>query len=193
LKALHRPDLFQWSAFDAARNVDFHGYCVVRPSGNILVDPLPMSEHDLQHLATLGGCAHIVVTNSDHTRGALALKERFGARLYGPAGEQGAFPADAWLAGGDRLDGALCFVVQGSKTPGELGLILGDTLLFGDVVRAHRADTLHLLPAEKLRDPLQVKESLSPLLDIPGWDPVLVGDGFPMFRGGREALRMLLS
>ena len=46
MKSLHRPDLYTWSTFDEARDVDFHGLCWHRPEGNVLIDPLPLSAHD---------------------------------------------------------------------------------------------------------------------------------------------------
>jgi metallo-beta-lactamase superfamily protein len=36
----------------------------------VLIDPLPLSAHDEQHLRELGGAQWIVVTNSSHVRGA---------------------------------------------------------------------------------------------------------------------------
>ena len=54
MKQLHRPDLFNWSVFNEDRNIDFHGLCWVRPEGNVVIDPLPMSDHDRQHLQSLG-------------------------------------------------------------------------------------------------------------------------------------------
>ena len=73
MKRLHRDDLFGWSVFDESRNIDFHGLAWVRGDGNVIVDPVPMSAHDEAHLGELGGAATIVVTNSDHTRDAVAL------------------------------------------------------------------------------------------------------------------------
>jgi len=70
MKSLHRPDLFAWSRFDESRNVDFLSVTWVRPAGNLLIDPLSMSEHDRAHLQALGGAAWIIVTNSDHIRDA---------------------------------------------------------------------------------------------------------------------------
>ena len=90
MKRLHRPDLFGWSVFDEKRNIDFHGLLWVRSGGNVLVDPLPMSAHDAAHLQTLGGATHVVVTNSDHTRGALELSRLLGATLCGPRAERDA-------------------------------------------------------------------------------------------------------
>ena len=53
MKLLHRPDLFGWSRFDESRNLDFCSVAWVRPGGNVLIDPLAMSEHDRAHLEAL--------------------------------------------------------------------------------------------------------------------------------------------
>ena len=66
MKQLHRKDLFGWSEFNKERNLDFHSVLWVRDGGNVLIDPLPMSEHDHSHLQRLGGVNFIVITNSDH-------------------------------------------------------------------------------------------------------------------------------
>ena len=76
MKSLHRPDLLGWSRFDEKRNVDFCGVAWIRPGGNVLIDPLPMTEHDRAHLEALGGATLIIITNSDHTRGAQGLAQR---------------------------------------------------------------------------------------------------------------------
>lgn len=195
MKSLHRPDLFTWSEFDPSRNVDFHGLCWVRPEGNVLVDPLPLSPHDAAHLATLGDVRWIVITNSDHTRAARALAETTGAALLGPAAERETFPfpCDRWLADGDEVvPGLVALALDGSKTPGELALVLaGDTLICGDLVRAHRAGSLMLLPDGKLADKQAAVASVRRLADLPGIEVVLVGDGWSVFHGGREQLSAL--
>ena len=83
MKALHRPDLYSWSAFDRARNVDFNGTCLVRPDGCLLIDPMPLSDHDEAHLDSLGPVRWIVVTNSDHTRAAGDIAAHTGALQAG--------------------------------------------------------------------------------------------------------------
>ena len=127
MKRLHRPELYGWSRFDEARDVDFHSVCWTRPDGNVLVDPLPLSEHDRAHLEKLGGAALIVITNSDHTRGAADIARATGARLAGPRAEKETFPlgCDAWLADGDEpVPGLRVIALDGSKTPGELALVI---------------------------------------------------------------------
>ena len=195
MRALHRPDLFSWSVFDEARNVDFNGLAWIRPEGNVLVDPMPMRPHDRAHLESLGGAAWIVVTNSDHTRAAAEIAAWSGASIAGPAAERGAFAADRWLADGEALvPGLVALALAGSKTPGELALVLeGGTLITGDLVRAHRGGGLHLLPEAKLSEPAAARASARRLAALPGVEAVLVGDGWPAFRGGGALLREMVA
>ena len=195
MKRLHRDDLFGWSVFDESRNIDFHGVAWVRDGGNVLIDPVPTSAHDEAHLRELGGAATIVITNSDHVRDAGALAETFGARILGPRGEQDRFPirCDGWLGDGEAVvPGLIALAVSGSKTPGELALVLeGSTLVTGDLIRAHEGGRLCLLPDAKLADPGAARSSARRLAALPGIDAVLVGDGWPVFRHGGDTLREL--
>lgn len=196
MKALHRPDLFGWSRFDEARNLDFHGVYWAK-EGGVAIDPLALSAHDEAHVETLGGVAWVVVTNSDHVRDAANVATRFGARIAAPRGERESFPiaADRWLGEGDEVvPGLRVLELEGSKTPGELALVLeGTTLVTGDLVRCHAGGRLHTLPAPKLRDREAAIASIRRLTSLPGLDAVLVGDGWPVFRGGAEALRALVA
>jgi hypothetical protein len=197
MKALHRSDLFGWSQFDLARNLDFHGVAWIRPDGNVLIDPLPMSEHDLAHLDSLGGASFIVITNSDHTRAATDLAKRFGASLCGPAAERESFPLPCarWLDDREELvPGLRVRTLAGSKTPGELALVLEDTtLIAGDMLRGHVAGKLNLLPDAKLSDRAAALASVARLVsEHPRLDAVLVGDGWPVFRDGLARLRELI-
>jgi glyoxylase-like metal-dependent hydrolase (beta-lactamase superfamily II) len=195
MKRLHRPDLFCWSAFDESRNLDFHSLLWVRAGGNVAIDPLPLSPHDRKHLDEVGGVGLVVVTNSDHTRNAEWMARTFDARLAGPRAERDAFPlrCDLWLDDGDTpVPGLRAFALDGSKTPGELAFVLeGSTLVTGDLVRAHEGGRLTTLPAAKLRDAAAAVRSVRRLAALPGIEAVLVGDGWPIFRGGGDALREL--
>lgn len=197
MKRCHRPDLYCWSRFDEARDIDFHSYLWVRDGGNVAVDPLPLSEHDRTHLRSLGGVQTVVVTNSDHLRDAERLAAEFGARLCGPRAERATFgvECDRWLGEGDQLaPGATVLELDGSKTPGELALLLdATTLITGDLVRCHAGGTLTLLPDGKLRDRAAAIASVKRLLDYDGIEAVLVGDGWPVFRDGHARLRELVA
>jgi hypothetical protein len=197
MKRLHRPDLYGWSQFDPTRNIDFHGVLWVREGGNVLIDPLPLSPHDETHLAALGGADLIVITNSDHVRGAPAIANRTGAEILGPAGERTSFPivCARWVGDGEEVVGGLrALTLEGSKTEGELALVLdGTTLVTGDLVRAHEAGRLCLLPDAKLRDRRRAHASVRRLASLPGIEAVLTGDGWPVFRDGHRALAELVA
>jgi hypothetical protein len=198
MRRLHRPDLFTWASYDVGQQVDFNGFLWRRAGGNVVVDPVPLADHDRRHLEELGGAASIVITNSSHVRAAREIAARTGAPLLGPAGEREGFPVPCagWLADGDEpVPGLVVRELHGSKTDGELALVLeGTTAVFGDLVRAHHAGALMLLRREKLRDPARALDSLRRLRALhPRIEHVLVGDGWCAFRNGGVLLDELLG
>lgn len=197
MKRLHRADLYGWSAFQPHVDIDFNSVLWVRPEGNVAFDPLPLSEHDAAQVDKLGGIKHIVITNSRHVRGAVALIEKYGAEVMAPAGERATFPLpmapgfSRFLDDGDEpLPGLRVLQLGGSKTPGELALVLdGTTLITGDLVRSHRAGQLQILrPEQGLADRAQAAREVARLAALPGIEAILVGDGFCVFRDGARYL-----
>ncbi|MBR8833196.1 MAG: hypothetical protein DSM106950_03915 [Stigonema ocellatum SAG 48.90 = DSM 106950] len=87
MKLLHRQDLYSWSSFDEERNVDFNSIAWIRPEGNVLIDPLPLSTHDYNHLNSLGGVRWIAITNSDHVRASKEIAQITNAHIAGPAAD----------------------------------------------------------------------------------------------------------
>jgi Metallo-beta-lactamase superfamily len=197
MKLLHRPDLFCWSEFNSERNIDFHSIAWIRSAGNILIDPLPLSEHDLAHLQSLGGARWIVITNSDHIRASQAIAATTGAQIAAPQGERDTFPiaVDRWLSDGEEIvPGLEAIELHGSKTPGELGLVLEETTsITGDLVRAHQAGSLMLLPDAKLTDRALALASVRRLANLDRIETVLVGDGWHVFERGHFQLQALCA
>ncbi len=197
MKSLHRPDLYCWSEFNTDRNIDFHSIAWIRPQGNILIDPLPLSDHDWTHLESLGGAEWIVITNSDHLRASQEIAAKTGAQIAAPQGEQDSFPiaVQRWLTNGDSIvPGLQVIELHGSKTPGELALLLAEkTLITGDLVRAHQAGSLMLLPDVKLVDRSQAIASVQRLAALSHIETILVGDGWQVFQDGHQQLQNLLK
>lgn len=197
MKRLHKANLYCWSEFDQARNIDFHSYFWHRPQGNIVFDPLPLSPHDVEHIKSLGGVSTIILSNSDHVRDAESLAAMFGASICGPDAEQSDFPIECsqWLNEDSALVAELeIYCLTGSKTDGELAFVLeGDTLITGDLIRAHVAGELCMLPEAKLTDIAQAKASVKRMASITGIEAILPGDGWPVFRDGSKVLAELAA
>ena len=197
MKQLHRKDLFGWSEFNQERNIDFHSVLWVRESGNILIDPLPLSAHDLSHLQALGGASLIVISNSDHCRDAENIAEQTGAKIVGPAGEKDNFPihCERWISDNEEIvPGLIAYQLEGSKTAGELAFLLdNNTLITGDLIRCHIAGELCLLPDAKLTNQDLALKSVIRLANLSKIDTVLTGDGWPIFNHGSTALNRLIE
>jgi len=192
LKKLHRPDLFGWSIFNEERNIDFHGTLWVHPAGNVLIDPLPLNEHDENHLDSLGGASHLIMTNSDHVRDSAKILLFTGAKSWGPIAEIDHFPVDCdgWLKDGDQpVKNIEVFCMEGSKTPGELAILIDNTtLVTGDIIRTHVGGELSMLPDEKLQDRELAVNSIKRVADVKSIEAVIPGDGWPIFKNGHDAL-----
>ena len=164
----------------------------VNPAGNVLIDPLPLNEHDENHLDSLGGAAHIIITNSDHVRDAAKILLFTGAKSWGPLGEKEKFPleCDGWLQNGDKPTSNIeVFCMEGSKTPGELAILIDETtLVTGDIIRANEGGKLSMLPEEKLQDKELALNSIKRLAAIKSIEAVIPGDGWPVFKNGHDAL-----
>lgn len=197
MKALHKKNLFCWSQFDEDRNIDFHSYVWVRDQGNIVFDPLPLTAHNRAHLNSLGCVTHIIISNSDHVREAVELSTETGAQIWGPVGEKSSFPIDCakWLDEKEAvIEGLDVYSLSGSKTAGELAFVVeGETLITGDLVRAHSGGSLCMLPEGKLQDSEKAKDSVRKLAGISGITAVLPGDGWPVFRDAKQVLMELVG
>lgn len=197
MKLLHKNNLFCWTQFDEDRNIDFHSYLWIRPGGNVIFDPLPLTSHDENHLNALGNVSYIIISNSDHIRNAEILAEQTGAEVWGPAGEKASFPIKCakWLSESKSvIDGLDVYSLNGSKTEGELAFIVeGHTLITGDLIRAHSGGKLCMVPDAKLKDVKQARASVKRLALIKGIDAILPGDGWPVFNNGEQALLSLVE
>ncbi|MGE5047064.1 MAG: hypothetical protein ACM3PC_00745 [Deltaproteobacteria bacterium] len=190
------PGILTWQWFSERNGYDFNGYLLRHGTGNVAVDPVEMPDDVLDELAR-EGVARIVLTNRNHFRAAAKLKAKTSARIA-------VHPADAAFVRGqgvavdeDLAPGALLAgfeVLDASgKSPGEVALWSAERriLVVGDACVGKPPGQLALLPAKVIDDLPRLHESLRRLSDLP-ITSVLVGDGFPVLRSGREALLALV-
>jgi glyoxylase-like metal-dependent hydrolase (beta-lactamase superfamily II) len=191
------PGILTWQWYSERNGYDFNGYLVRHEDGNVAVDPVEMPDDVLEQLAR-EGVARIVLTNRNHFRAAAKLKAKTSARVA-------VHPADAAfvrgqgvavddeLSPGDRVAGFFEVLDASGKSPGEVALWSAERriLVVGDACVGKPPGQLALLPAKVIDDLPRLQASLRRLAELPA-ESVLVGDGAPVLRSGREALQALV-
>jgi uncharacterized cupin superfamily protein len=180
-----------WSVWQPDRNLFFNSFFIEAAGGNLVVDPLPLSEADAAEVAARGGIAWIAISNRDHERDARAVAARFGAKIAASEGDAPLLSGsiDRMLRDGDEIGGGYVLALDGVKTPGEFALHFPThrAVLVGDALWGTPAGALRLMPDEKLADPPRAVLSLRKIAAaLP--EHLLLGDGACIFGG---ALRVL--
>src|SRR3981189_322018 len=119
------PVIFTWPWFSARHGDDFNGWLVRHPQGNLCIDPVEMSNEVLEEISA-EGVARVLITNRNHFRSSMRVKERTGARIAIHAADA-AFARERGTAIDDDLHpgqrvGSLNVVPAQGKSPGEVAL-----------------------------------------------------------------------
>jgi len=191
-------DVYSWSVFDEARQLDFNGWYLRVEDTALLVDPPPLSAEEADELERLCAPQVIAITNANHVRAARAARDRFGARVMVPEDDEGRVDVDpdGTYADGDKFLGGELRAIQlhDQKTPGETALYWAERrlLLVGDALIGKPAGSISLLPSEKYADVAKARAGLARLgeLDVRS---LLVGDGASLLEEGGEVLRAFLA
>jgi len=191
------PGVLTWPWFSERQGYDFNGYLLRLPGGNLCVDPVEMTGEVLEEISAFG-VQRIVLTNRNHFRASMKVKERTGAPIaIHPA--DAAFTRakgtaiDEELVPGQRL-GPLEVVAAPGKSPGEVALHWAErrALLVGDACVGKPPGSCALLPDAVIDDKARLLDSLRALEQLE-FDALLLADGVPIVSGGRAALRRLLE
>jgi len=191
------PGILTWAWFSARHGYDFNGWLVRHPEGNLCIDPVEMPDDVLEEISA-GGVARVLLTNRNHFRASMRVKERTGARIAihpadaGFARQRGT-AVDDELRPGDRV-GPFAVVDAHGKSPGEIALHWPERriLLVGDACVGKPPGECALLPDGVIDDKSALIESLRGLARLE-CDSLLVGDGAPVLEGGRAALQRLVA
>ena len=191
------PGILTWPWFSARHGYDFNGWLLRHPQGNLCIDPAEMSNEVLEEISA-EGVARVLLTNRNHFRASMRVKERTGARIaIDPkdaafAREKGT-TVDDELRPGDRV-GPLVVVDAQGKSPGEVALHWPERriLFVGDACVGKPPGECALLPDAVIDDKRALIESLRRLAMLE-FDALLVGDGAPLLEAGRSALQRLVA
>jgi glyoxylase-like metal-dependent hydrolase (beta-lactamase superfamily II) len=191
------PGILYWGVLSEPHGYDFNGTLVRHPEGNLCIDPVEAGDAVLDRLAE-EGVARILITNRNHTRGALRVRERTGAPIAihpadsAHAREEGV-RADQDLSIGEEIGP---FEVRGAagKSPGEI--VLYDAarrlLVVGDVLIGNPPGELSVLPERVMDDPAGLRDSVRGLLAL-DLETVVVGDGVSVTSNAKKELEKLVA
>ena len=192
MKQLIFDDIYSWSIFSEMRQIDFNGHLWVRPEGNILIDPVPMIDSDLNQFDQLGGASLIVLTNQDHEREAEFFRKRTGADIVIHEADAAALEvaADRQITDGEEIvPGLRAIHLRYGKSSGEIALYFSEkrAVLSGDLIVGEPIGSLTLIAEEKLENPSKAALELRKILALP-FDAILVGDGHSILQDARQRL-----
>lgn len=191
------PGIYTWPWFSERHGYDFNGWLLQLPAGNLCIDPVEMPGQVLDEMAA-AGVQRIVLTNRNHFRASMKVKERTGAPIAihpadAPFARAKGTAVDEELLPGQRL-GPLEVVGAPGKSPGEVALHWPERriLLVGDACVGKPPGGCALLPDAVIDDKPRLVESLRALAQME-FDALLLGDGASIVSGGRAALRRLVE
>lgn len=191
------PGILTWPWFSARHGYDFNGWLVRHPGGNVCIDPVEMTDEVLEEIGR-EGAATVVLTNRNHFRASMRVRERTKARIaIHPADaafakEKGTV-VDEELQPGQRIGPFLAVDAHG-KSPGEIALHWPERriLIVGDACVGKPPGECALLPDAVIDDKQALIASLRRLSKL-DFDSLLLGDGAPVLEGGRTALERLVA
>jgi glyoxylase-like metal-dependent hydrolase (beta-lactamase superfamily II) len=190
------PGIHVWSLFSEERGTAFNGFAIETPEGAVLVDPVDPAEQGWERLDELAPYVGVYVTNRNHSRAAAEFRSRYDApvRIHEADAEQAEVDADQTLRGGETVAGTIELVNVPGKSPGELAFFVPGkrALIVGDLVIGVPAGELSTYPEQALDDPDELRRSAASLLGLQ-FDALLLCDGEPLVKGGKDALRRFVE
>ena len=189
------PGVWSWSRWQPDRGLDFNGFFVETPEGNLVVDPIEPDDQTLTELRERGVAA-VVVTNRDHERSTAAVVTATGALVIASALDAPLLThrVDRTVEPGEIVYGWTVLGLDGFKTAGEIVLYekARRTAIVGDALWGTPAGALTLMPDAKLADPDRAVLSARTLRTY-SIDHLLVGDGACVFGNALDVIGAMLD
>ena len=203
------PNLFTWAEIHgASRNQAYtwNSFLVQDESNSVraLIDPLPLSEGEIQQIDELGGPTHLMLTCTYHERSLTEFKRRWDSKvlIHENQVQDAEFAFDGTFADGDVLWDLVEVVrVPDVRHGEEVSFYLsphGGAFIFGDLLSGGRKDSgipdgkVGFNAPEYLVDLDTARLSLRILLHFE-FDLMCFGHGSPVVRGAKEVLRQFIE
>ena len=185
-------DVWIWSWPSPEKGYNFNGLLLKDGIHCVLVDPVSPGEAGLASLEPYAPFDAIYLTNKDHERLALEIRDKFETPVWIHEKDAGLLkgkPNHTFREGDRLLCGIEVLHLPDQKTPGECAFYIPHRglLIVGDALIGVPAGKLSMLPETKYRNFYRARigrERLRPLY----FETLLVGDGIPVLREAHEVL-----
>jgi len=191
IRHLHSPvaGIFCWKGYSEDVRTDLSATAIVTDEGLIFIDPIPLAEEAMEQLTAAGKPLKILLTNGNHQRDSLKLRDALKIPILAPAECRRDIEADDFFEQ-DKLP------VPGVQTirlpgfaPGETAYLFGTrALVLGDAMINLPSEGFRMLPEQYCEDAHLAIKSLSRLARIEAFDVLCFAHGMPIEEDARHKL-----
>ncbi len=191
------PNIAIWHAYNPEVKAELYSTSLATSAGTYLVDPILVQREAFDEVMGSGPVAGIVLTNSNHHRGAAQFAQQFSVPIFAhpetfPDGQTGQLTL---VTDGDEIcDGLRVIGIAGGPL-GEIVLYFavdGGTLIVGDALINSEPYGFTFLPAKYCSNQKQMRRSLRKLLDYKA-ERMFFAHGTPILADASELLQHLLD
>lgn len=188
--------LYHWSIYEPAVKCEIGCAALKLPSGWVVVDPVPLAKEAWDELLALGPLRAILLTNGNHVRDAVALKQKHQVPVVTAVDTRRdieELSPDVTLLPNELLYGIKSIAIPGA-TKGEAAFYSETgVLMLGDAIINMSTETgLEFLPDKYCDDAKQNRASLRQLLDY-DFHTLTLAHGAPVTTRAKEKLAALLN
>jgi glyoxylase-like metal-dependent hydrolase (beta-lactamase superfamily II) len=185
-----------WSVYEPEVKCEIGCTALKLASGWVVIDPVPLAEEAWAELLELAPLRAILLTNGNHVRDAIALRDRHKVPVVTAPDTRrdiAELKPDVVLLPNELLYGIRAIPVPGA-TPGETAFLSNTGVLtLGDaIINVSTEKGLEFLPDKYCADARQNRVSLRSLLDY-DFHTLTLAHGAPVTTRAREKLAALLN
>jgi glyoxylase-like metal-dependent hydrolase (beta-lactamase superfamily II) len=194
--------VYHWSVYEPSVKCEVGCTALKLAGGWVVVDPVPLAAAAWKELLALAPLRAILLTNGNHVRGTVALRQQHKVPIVTAADTRrdlDELRPDVTLLPGELLYGIMAIAIPGA-TPGETAyysktgvMVIGDAVInTSSETGAGPAAGLEFLPDKYCANAEQNRASLRKLLDF-DFHTLTLAHGAPVTTRAKEKLGALLN
>jgi len=192
------PESYYWEMVSDELKTTLSSAAFRKEPEVILIDPVPLTMSAMNKLVGHASRAVILLTNANHERGALAMRENMRISIWAhkDAKPDMEIEANDYFEDGDELPAGLTAIHLPGSSPSETAFYTpanGGMVFVGDaLVNLDPDNGMAFLPDKYSHDPKQSRQSLRKLLKLE-FEMMTFAHGQPVTKDAKKRLAALLD